>query len=118
MSHDEVITMTSDDRAAMTRAEMADPNPKSDAIEATGWEHFDSGATVISADGEEVGTVRERMPQYLQVRKKKNVLADEEMYVPRELIDRVEQGTVYLGRTAAELEEMNLTTPPALQEGT
>jgi hypothetical protein len=111
------MTMTHDERSSTTRAEMANPEPKAGAIDATGWEHFDPGATVVTADGEEVGTVRERMPQYLQVRKKKNLLADEEMYVPRELIDRVEQGTVYLGRTSAELEEMHLTTPPALQEG-
>ncbi|MGH2600893.1 MAG: PRC-barrel domain-containing protein [Dehalococcoidia bacterium] len=80
------------------------------------WFIVDPGSTVVTADGEEIGSVRERMPQYLEVRVHKNLLADEEMYVPRTLVDRVEDGRVILDRTRGQLEEMDLTTTPALKE--
>lgn len=107
--------MTSGDHASTMNSETPDVNPQGDAIKATGWEHFDSGATVITADGEELGTVQERMPQYLEVKAERNLLTTVEMYVPRNLVDRVEEGKVYLNRTSAEVKEMDLKTPPALQ---
>jgi hypothetical protein len=70
---------------------------------------------VLSADGEAVGTVRERMPAYLEVRAKRNLLTDEELYIPRELVERVDGDTVYLNQSAEALKEMNLSTLPALQ---
>ncbi len=107
--------MTIEDRPSTMNADMNPVEPDAGAIKATGWEHFDAGATVLSADGEEIGTVRERLPQYLQVRVSRNLLTDEEMYVPRTLVERVEGDKVYLNRSSAELEEMDLKTPPALQ---
>ena len=107
--------MTTEDRPSMMKPETADVDPQGEAIRATSWEHFDSGASVITADGEELGTVRERMPHYLEVKAGRNLLTDVEMYVPRELVDRVEEGKVYLNRTSTEVKEMDLKTPPALQ---
>ena len=106
--------MTTDDRASMTDAEAA-MDPDGDAIKVTGWEHFDTGAMVVDADGEEIGTVRERMPHYLELRAEKNLLTDVEVYVPRDFVDRIEGDRVILNRTSADLREMDLSTPPALQ---
>jgi hypothetical protein len=108
-----VTIMTTDDRPTMPQADTTDPDR--DAIPVSGWEHFDPGATVVSADGEELGTVRERMPHYLELRAEKNLLADVEWYLPRAFVERVEERRVVLNRTAAELREMDLSTPPALQ---
>jgi hypothetical protein len=46
--------MTTEDRMSTARAnEPADPDAAT--IKATVWEHFDTGATVVSADGEQIG---------------------------------------------------------------
>jgi hypothetical protein len=108
--------MTMENRRLSPEAETPAPDPGGEAIKAAGWEHFDSGSTVIAADGEEVGTVRERTPLYLQIRAAKNLLADVELYVPRDFVDRVEGDTLVLNRTSQELSEMDLSTPPALQD--
>ncbi len=106
--------MTTEDRASMMRSD-ASADPDAGAIKATVWEHFDTGATVVSADGNEIGTVRERMPHYLELRAEKNLLTDVELYVPRDFVERVDGDRVMLNRTSAELKEMDLSTPPALQ---
>jgi hypothetical protein len=110
---DKGTIMTTEDRPTMPHA--AVPDPDGEAIAVSGWEHFDPGATVVSADGEDLGTVRERMPHYLEVRAEKNLLTDVEWYIPRALVERVEGTRVVLNRTAAELRAMDLSTPPALQ---
>ena len=86
------------------------------AVKEQQWWLLDDGAQVYAADGEQIGSVRQSTPRYLEVRAKGNLLADVEMYVPRDLIDRVEGDRVYLTRSNAELEEMDLKTPPALKE--
>ena len=96
----------------MPNAEATEPD--SDAIQVSEWAHFDSGATVVSADGEDIGTVRERMPHYLEVRAKWNLLADVELYIPRDLVEQVDGDRVRLNRTSAELHEMDLATPPTI----
>ncbi|MGD9891558.1 MAG: DUF2171 domain-containing protein [Dehalococcoidia bacterium] len=106
--------MTAKDRASMTDAE-AETDPGGAAIKVTGWEHFDVGATVVSADGEAIGVVQERMPHYLELRAEKNPLADVEVYIPRDFVERIEDDRVMLNRTAAALRDMDLSTPPALQ---
>jgi hypothetical protein len=55
------------------------------------------------------------MPQYLELRAEKNLLTDVELYVPRDFVERVDSDRVVLNRTSAELKEMDLSTPPALQ---
>jgi hypothetical protein len=112
---DEETTLTTEDRRPETALETPAVDPGDGTIRATGWQHFDSGAMVLSADGEAVGTVRERMPAYLEVRAKRNLLTDEELYIPRELVERVDGDTVYLNQSAEALKEMNLSTLPALQ---
>ncbi len=88
-----------------------------DGIRDQNWAIVDPGSTVVTADGEEFGSVRERMPHYLELRVRKNLLSDVELYVPRELIDRVDGDRVVLNRTATELNDMDLSKPPALREG-
>jgi hypothetical protein len=108
------MIMTTDDHASMTDAE-AETDPGGAAIKVTGWEHFDVGATVISADGEEIGSVQERMPHYLELRAEKNLLADVEVYIPRNFVERIEGNRIMLNRTSADLHDLDLSTPPALQ---
>ena len=86
-----------------------------DSIEPQGWMIAEPGSPVVTAEGEEIGNVRERTPLYLQVRAHKDLLSDVEMYVPGELIQAVDGGRVYLSRTREQLEAMDLTTPPALK---
>jgi hypothetical protein len=86
-----------------------------DPIKPQGWLIADPGSPVVTADGEEIGSVRERMPHYLEVRVHRDLLNDVEMYVPGELVQAVEGGRVILSRTREQLERMNLTTPPALK---
>ena len=78
------------------------------------WFIVDPGADVYGSDGEKIGTVRERMPHYLEIKVRENFFSDAEMYVPRDLIDRVEGDKVYLTRSESELKEMDLKTPPAV----
>jgi hypothetical protein len=86
-----------------------------DPIKPQGWLIVDPGSPVVTADGQEIGSVRERTPHYLEVRVHRDLLNDVEMYVPNELVQAFEGGQVFLSRTREQLERMNLTTPPALQ---
>jgi hypothetical protein len=67
----------------------------------------------VTADGEETGSVGERMPHYLAVRVHHDLLNDVEIYVPSELVQAVEGGRVILSRTREQLERTNWP-PPAL----
>jgi hypothetical protein len=93
----------------------SESKPDGDGISPQGWMIAEPGSPVVTADGEEIGSVRERTPLYLQVRAHRDLLNDVEMYVPNELIQTVEGGRVLLGRTREQLEAMDLTTPPALK---
>lgn len=86
-----------------------------DGIKPQGWMIADPGSPVLAADGEEIGSVRERTPHYLQVRAHQGLLKDVEMYVPGEFVASVEAGRVQLSHTREQLEAMDLTTPPALK---
>jgi hypothetical protein len=88
---------------------------EADGIKDQNWAGFDPGSSVVTADGEDFGTVREKMPQYLTLRAKKSLLEEVEMYVPRDFVDRVEEGRLVLTHTADQLREMDLTRPPALR---
>lgn len=88
---------------------------EADGIKDQNWAGFDPGTSVVTADGEDFGTVREKMPHYLTLRAHKNLLTEVEMYVPRELIDRVEGDRLILTHTADQLRDMDLTKPPALR---
>jgi hypothetical protein len=86
-----------------------------EGIRPQGWMIVDPGSSVVTADGEEIGNVRERTPLYLQIRVHRDLLNDVEMYVPNELVQGVEGGRVYLTRTSEQLAAMDLTTPPVLR---
>lgn len=88
-----------------------------DGIKDQHWAIVDSGSKVVTADGDEIGTVREKMPTYLTLRVKRDLLTEVEMYVPRDMIDRVEGDSVHLARSGAEIETMDLTKPPAMRSG-
>jgi glutamyl/glutaminyl-tRNA synthetase len=90
-------------------------DPTNQDIKPQNWLAVDDGATVFASDGEEYGTVRETMPEYLLLRRRRSLLEDIEVYVPRDLIERSERTEVHLKWSAAELDEMDLTTPPAIQ---
>jgi hypothetical protein len=85
------------------------------SIKPQNWDGLDPGADVFDVSGEKLGTVRETMPHYLTIKVHENVLATAEMYVPRELVARAAGTEVHLNRTAADLEQMELKTPPALR---
>ena len=90
------------------------PHPEGE-IAPQEWAILNSGAKVYSADGEQYGTVRESMELYLMLKIPDGALSDSEVYLPRDLIDRVEGDEVHLSRSFAELEELDLKTPPALR---
>jgi hypothetical protein len=94
---------------------MQDRDQDPDGIKDQHWFLFDDGAQVVTADGEEWGTVRTKTPHYLTLRVRENLFADAEVYVPRDLVDRVEGDQVMLRRSKAELEKMDLTKPPAVR---
>jgi hypothetical protein len=79
------------------------------------WFLFDEGTAVVTADGEAFGSVREKTPHYLTLRVRQNLLSDAEMYVPRDFVAGVEGDTVTLRHSKAELDEMDLTKPPAVR---
>jgi hypothetical protein len=80
------------------------------------WFIFDDGAQVVTADGEDYGTVKEKTPQYLTLRVPQNLLTHAEVYVPREFVAQAEGDRVTLQYSKAELEEMDLTKPPAVRD--
>jgi hypothetical protein len=88
---------------------------EANGIKDQNWAGFDPGSSVVTADGEDFGTVREKMPEYLTLRAKKNLLEEVEMYISRDLIDRVEGDRLILTHTADQLRDMDLTKPPALR---
>ena len=102
---------TSDARSAASPDPIDDPNVKEQ-----GWMLVDPGSSVVTADGDEVGTIRELTPHYVQVRAKRNVLSDVEMYIPNDIVEGSQDGQLRLMVTKAALEEMDLTTPPALKQ--
>lgn len=104
---------TRDSQPPHNMDEVVQMNEEQAGIKDQGWAAFDPGSTVVSADGDEIGTVREKMPLYLVLRAKRNLLSEVELYLPREHIDRVESDRIVLSRTAAEIEKMDLTRPPA-----
>jgi hypothetical protein len=86
-----------------------------DGIKDQNWAGFDPGSTIVTADGEEFGSVREKTPHYLILRAHKNALEEVEMYIPREFVTRVEGDRVVLAHSAAQLRELDLTKPPAVR---
>ena len=109
--------MTTHDRdLPHTDAEARGPDDNLADIKPQEWSIVDPGAQVITSDGQEFGHVRETMPTMLHIKVRKSLLTDVEMYVPREFVDRVEGENVYLNRTADELNQMDLETPPALHD--
>lgn len=89
---------------------------RDEPIKSENWAIVDPGADVFTSDGHKLGTVRDAMPEYLEIKAHENVLVDTEIYVPRSFVVRVEDTNVYLGHTAAELRAMDLKTPPALRQ--
>jgi hypothetical protein len=79
------------------------------------WMIANPGAVVLDAAGQEIGTVRETLPEYLQLKVKENLLTDIELYLPRELVSHATHDRVHVAHTLDELKQMNLTTPPALR---
>jgi hypothetical protein len=86
-----------------------------DGIKDQNWAGFDPGSKVVTADGEDFGSVREKTPHYLILRAHKNALEEVEMYVTRDLVARVEGDRVVLTHTAGQLRELDLTKPPAVR---
>jgi hypothetical protein len=86
-----------------------------DAVKDQNWAIVDPGSSVVTADGEDFGTVREKMPSYLVLRAPKSLLEDVEMYIPRDAIDRIDGDRLVLRHTADQLRAMDLTSPPAVQ---
>ena len=97
-------------------ADLHEADEQRDGIKDQNWAIVDPGSDVVTSDGEKFGSVREKMPHYLTLRVRRNLLSEIEMYVPRDFIERVEGDRIVLSRSAAELEEMDLTVPPALKE--
>ncbi len=109
-THDPHSTGRSDD--------VHDADEQRDGIKDQNWAIVDPGSEVVTSDCEKFGTVREKMPHYLTLRARRNLLSEIEMYLPRDFIDRVDGDRIVLSRSAAELAEMDLTVPPALKEST
>ncbi|MEX2237357.1 MAG: DUF2171 domain-containing protein [Dehalococcoidia bacterium] len=76
---------------------------------------FTTGSEVVTADGEKFGTLHDRAETYLLVRAKNDALTDIDKYVPIQLVDRVEDENIVLNASAADLEGMDLTVPPAIE---
>jgi hypothetical protein len=93
----------------------SDPSSSVGEIQPQEWAAVADGSTVLTADGQELGTVRESLPSTLHIKAPANLLSDVEMYVPRAWVAAADGTTVRLSRSKAELEEMDLTTPPALR---
>lgn len=107
--------MTTRKRRDIDAAATAGGAPTDQGIKSQNWDGLDPGADVIDVGGEKLGTVRESMPDYLTVKVRENVLATAEMYLPRDLVTRALGTEVHLKYTAAQLERMDLKTPPALR---
>jgi uncharacterized protein (TIGR02271 family) len=73
------------------------------------WE-IDNGWDVITSDGEKLGDVEEVHPHYLVVGK--GLIFHSERYVPVSTITAVEDNTVHLGVTKAEVEHEGWDTIP------
>jgi hypothetical protein len=69
------------------------------------WAAVADGSTVLTADGQELGTVRESLPSTLHIKAPANLLSDVEMYVPRAWVAAADGTTVRLSRSKAELGE-------------
>jgi hypothetical protein len=95
---------------------MQDQDQDPDGINDSNWFLFDEGNQVVTADGEEYGSVRTKTPHYLMLRVRKNLLTDEELYVPRDFVATVRGDQVTLRYSKTELEKMDLTMPPAVRE--
>lgn len=85
------------------------------AIKPQAWAVMGSGAKVFASDGEQVGTVREATLEYLVLKQPDTALADTEIYVPRDLVDRVADDEVHLRVAKADMDAMDLKTPPGMR---
>jgi hypothetical protein len=108
--------MSTRDSRPISATEAAGGAPTDQGINSPNWDGLHVGAAVIDAKGERIGTVLEAMPHYLTVEMPENALVTVELYVPRKLVARVVGSAVHLNRTAEELKQLDLKTPPALRE--
>jgi hypothetical protein len=76
---------------------------------------FTTGSEVQTADGEKYGTLYEISDSYIQVRVPQGAFTDVERFVPRDLIDRVQDDVVVLTRSKEQMDALDLTTPPAVE---
>jgi hypothetical protein len=108
---------TGENRPSNANYEMLGHDEAQPDIQPQNWQIADEGAKAYAVDGEELGTVRETLPDCLNIKVHDGWFKDVEMYVPRDLIDRVEGGDVYLRASKDDLNAMDLSTPPALRQG-
>ena len=76
---------------------------------------FTTGSEVQTADGEKFGTLYEISESYIHVRVPQGALTDVERFVPRDLIDSVQNDVVVLTKSKEQLDALDLTTPPAVE---
>lgn len=100
------------ERGTANQADMTTDNP-AEAIQPQQWSIEDPGAKVIDADSDQIGTVCEMMPSYLEIKVQENLLTDAEMYVLRPIVVRVAADVVLPRHTKDELQKVNLESPPA-----
>lgn len=76
---------------------------------------FTTGSKVLTSDGEEYGSVYEIAEGYILVRVPEGPLTDIDQYVPRGLVDRVENEAIRLSCSQSDLEGMDLSAPPTIE---
>jgi hypothetical protein len=74
-----------------------------------------TGKMVVTADGETIGPVEGETKTYLRVRADASDAPGGQLWLPKRLVDRVDQETVRLNRDRADLHDAVLSMPPGEQ---